>query len=106
MIATRAKTHKQKAVNNAGDKYYLRLYIAGLTPKAVTALKNLRSICEEKLEGKYHIDICDILKHPQLGRKYQILAIPTLMRMQPHPVRLIIGDLSNTERLMAGLDIN
>ena len=83
----------------------LRLYVAGQTPKAVTAFKNLKLICEEKLKGKYNIEVIDILKNPTIGRDDQILAIPTLKRKLPLPARVIIGDLSNTERLLVGLDI-
>jgi circadian clock protein KaiB len=88
------------------DTYTLCLYIAGQTIKAVTALKNLKSFCEEQLKGKYHIEVIDLLKNPKLGRDDQILAIPTLMRKLPLPVRIIIGDLSDTERLLAGLNLN
>lgn len=83
----------------------LRLYIAGQTQRAATALNNLKTICEEKLKGKYHIEVFDLLINPQLGRDDQILAIPTLRRKLPLPERTIIGDLSNTERVLVGLDI-
>ena len=87
------------------DKWVLRLYVAGQTPKAVTALNNLRLICEEQLHGKYHIKVIDLLENPQLARDNQILAVPTLVRQLPLPVRNIIGDLSNTERVLVGLDL-
>ena len=96
---------KQKLSKSASDKYILRLYIAGQTPNAVTALNNLKTICEEQLKGKYSIEVIDLLKNPQLGRDDQILAIPTLMRKLPLPVRLIIGDLSDKERVLVGLDL-
>jgi circadian clock protein KaiB len=99
---SRRKEQPAKAIS---DKWVLRLYVAGQTKKAVTALNNLKSICEEQLKGKYHIEVIDLLKKPQLGRDDQILAIPTLMRKLPPPVRLIIGDLSNTERVLVGLDL-
>ncbi|HEY9166623.1 MAG TPA: circadian clock KaiB family protein [Candidatus Kryptonia bacterium] len=83
----------------------LRLYIAGQTPKAVTAFNNLKLICEEQLKGKYRIEVIDLLKNPRLARDNQILAIPTLVRKLPLPVRNIIGDLSNTERVLVGLDL-
>lgn len=83
----------------------LRLYVAGQTPNCATAFINLRRICEEHLSGKYRIDVIDLLKNPQLSRGDQILAIPTLVRRLPQPVRKIIGDLSNTERVLVGLDI-
>ena len=87
------------------DKWVLRLYVAGETSKAVTALNNLRSICEEQLKGKYRIEVIDLLKNPRLARDNQILAVPTLVRKLPLPVRKIIGDLSNTERVLVGLDL-
>ena len=87
------------------DKWILRLYIAGQTSRAVTAFNNLKSICEEQLKGNYRIEVIDLLKKPQLGRSDQILAIPTLVRKLPVPVRRIIGDLSNTERVLIGLDL-
>lgn len=87
------------------DKWILRLYIAGKTHKSVTALENLKKICEERLKNKYTIEVIDLLENPQLGREHQVLAIPTLVRKLPVPVRKIIGDLSNTERVLIGLDI-
>jgi circadian clock protein KaiB len=90
----------------AGDKYTLRLYIAGHTSNALTAIKNLRSLCKEELKGLYNIEIIDILKKPKLGRDAQIIAIPTLMRKLPLPVKMIIGNLSDTERVLSALDIN
>ncbi len=87
------------------DKWILRLYVAGQTPKSLTAFQNLNRICEERLKNKYSIEIIDLLENPQLGREHQILAIPTLVRKLPVPVRKIIGDLSNTERVLIGLDL-
>src|ERR1051326_2668150 len=83
----------------------MRLYIAGQTPKSLRALANLTQICEEHLAGKYHIEIIDLLENPQLASTDQILAIPTLIRKLPEPVRKIIGDLSNVERVLVGLDL-
>jgi circadian clock protein KaiB len=87
------------------DKWVLRLYVAGQSPKALTAFANLKKICQEQLKGKYSIEVIDLLKNPQLGAEYQILALPTLVRKLPVPVRKIIGDLSNTERVLVGLDL-
>lgn len=87
------------------DKWILRLYVAGQTPKCITAFANLKKICEEQLKGKYQIEVIDLLQNPQLSRDDQILAIPTLVKKLPVPVRKIIGDLSNTERVLVGLDI-
>ena len=87
------------------DKWVLRLYVAGKTPKALTAFTNLKKICEEQLKGKYSIEVIDLLINPHLSVEYQILAIPTLVRKLPVPVRKIIGDLSDTERVLVGLDL-
>lgn len=86
-------------------EWELRLYVAGQTPKSLAAFANLKKICEEHLAGEYHIEIIDLLKQPQLASGDQILAIPTLVRKLPAPIRKIIGDLSNTERVLVGLDI-
>jgi circadian clock protein KaiB len=83
----------------------LRLYVAGQTPRAIAALENLKRICEEHLAGQYRIEVVDLLQNPQLARGDQILAVPTLVRKLPEPVRKIIGDLSNTERVLVGLDL-
>ena len=87
------------------EKLELRLYIAGQTPRSITALNNITRYCREHLEGKYTIEIIDLLKTPQLAEGDQILAIPTLVRKVPEPMRKIIGDLSNEERVLVGLDI-
>jgi circadian clock protein KaiB len=83
----------------------LKLYVAGKTPKAVRAFANLRKICDEYLEGRYSIEVIDLVENPQLGRGDQILALPTLVRHLPTPIKKIIGDLSNTERVLVGLDL-
>ena len=83
----------------------LRLYVAGQTPKSLTAFENLKKICEEHLAGQYHIEVIDLSEQPHLGRGDQILAIPTLVRKLPLPIRKLIGDLSNTERVLVGLDL-
>lgn len=88
-----------------GKKYELRLYVAGKTTKSVVALENLKRICEEHLEGIYSIEVVDLLEKPQLAEGDQILAIPTLVKKVPEPVRKIIGDLSNEEKVLVGLDI-
>jgi len=92
-------------VANGQGKYRLRLYVAGQTPKSISACMNLKRICEEHLEGRYELEIVDLLQRPQLARGDQILAIPTLVRRLPAPVKKIIGDLSNTERVLVGLDL-
>jgi circadian clock protein KaiB len=89
----------------AADMWNLRLYVAGQTPKSLAAFANLKTICEEHLKGKYTIEVVDLLEQPQLAGGDQILAIPTLVRKLPPPIRKIIGDLSNTERVLVGLDL-
>jgi circadian clock protein KaiB len=87
------------------ERFVLRLYIAGQTPKCMRAFTNLKRICEEHLANRYRIEIIDLLQNPQLARGDQILAVPTLVRQLPEPVKRIIGDLSNTERVLVGLDL-
>ncbi|HET8539977.1 MAG TPA: circadian clock protein KaiB [Anaeromyxobacter sp.] len=93
------------ARKRAAAEWELRLYIAGETPKSLAAFANLKKICEENLQGRYRIEVIDLLKNPQLARGDQILAIPTLVRKLPTPVKKIIGDLSNEERVLVGLDL-
>jgi len=107
------KKQRQKSTNGRApqaaseDKNHwnLRLYVAGQTPRSVTAFRNLKEICEEYLKGQYHIEVIDLMENPTLARGDQILAVPTLVRKLPQPIRKIIGDLSNTERVLVGLDI-
>lgn len=87
------------------ERFVLRLYIAGQTPKCMRAFTNLKRICEEHLADRYRIEIIDLLQNPQLARGDQILAVPALVRQLPEPVKKIIGDLSNTERVLVGLDL-
>ena len=91
--------------SEASQAYQLRLYVAGQTPKSVLAFSNLKQICEQHLQGRYEIEIIDLLQNPQLARGDQILAVPTLVRRLPEPIKKIIGDLSNTERVLVGLDL-
>jgi len=88
------------------EGYNLRLYVAGQTPKSIAAIANLRNLCERHLPGRYSIDIVDLMQNPSLAQRDQIVAIPTLIRKLPEPVKRIIGDLSNTERVLVGLDID
>jgi circadian clock protein KaiB len=87
------------------DFWELRLYVAGETPKAIAAFANLKKICETHLTGKYHIEVIDLLRDPSLAKGDQILAVPTLVRKLPEPIRKIIGDLSSVERVLVGLDL-
>jgi circadian clock protein KaiB len=102
---SKKKASKKPKQKEAGEMWELRLYVAGQTPKSIRAFGNLKKFCEEHLPGKYTIEIIDLLKNPQLARGDQIVAIPTLVRKLPEPIRKIIGDLSNTERVLVGLDI-
>ena len=97
---------KQRPQPKRSEKEWeLRLYVAGQTPKSLAAFANLKKICEEHLAGEYRIEVIDLLKHPQLASGDQILAIPTLVRKLPEPIRKIIGDLSDTERVLVGLNL-
>ena len=93
------------SLDDTGEKWLLRLYVAGQTPKSIRAFSNLRNICENYLAGKYIIEVIDLIENPKIGREHQILAIPTLVRQLPQPLIKIIGDLSNTERVLVGLSI-
>ena len=96
---------RRTQVTTKEDYWELRLYIAGQTEKSVLAFANLKEICETHLAGKYHIEVIDLLLNPQLAHNDQIIAIPTLVRKLPQPIRKIIGDLSKTERVLVGLDL-
>lgn len=97
--------HIKQADSGSLNRWNLRLYVAGQTPRSMTAFQNLKNICEEYLQGKYHIEVIDLMENPTLARGDQILAVPTLVRKLPQPIRKIIGDLSNTERVLVVLDI-
>ena len=103
---SRPKEKNGKAKQAASKEMWnLRLYIAGETARSVAALRNLRRICDEHLAGKYRTEVIDLLKNPQLAAGDQIVAVPTLVRTLPPPLKKIIGDLSNTERVLVGLDV-
>ncbi len=92
-------------VSEKHDIWELRLYVAGRTPKSVTAFVNLKRICETHLNGRYHVEVIDLMENPQLAKGDQIFAVPTLVRQLPPPLRKIIGDLSDEERVLVGLDL-
>jgi circadian clock protein KaiB len=104
-VAKAAPRPKNASSDALEKKWNLRLYVAGQTPRSTAALANLKKICEEHLAGRYHIEVVDLLKSPELARAHQILAIPTLVRELPEPLKRIIGDLSNTERALVGLEL-
>lgn len=90
---------------DSAEKWELRLYIAGQTPKSLAAMRNLKKVCEDHLAGNYEIEIIDLMANPRLAKDHQIVAIPTLVRKLPNPIRKIIGDLSDTERALVGLEL-
>jgi len=105
MKASQTEILSEPRFGEANESWELRLYVAGQTPKSLTAFANLKRICEEYLPGRCRIEVIDLLKNPTLAKGDQILAIPTLVRKLPAPMRKIIGDLSNTERVLVGLDV-
>ena len=98
-------TNKPASKTDAKAKWELRLYVAGQTPKSIAAFANLKRICENHLRGQYAIEVIDLLKNPKLAAGDQILAVPTLVRKLPQPIKKIIGDLSNEDRVLVGLDV-
>jgi len=96
---------KSSSSKKQKESWDLRLYVAGQTPKSIVALANLQKICAEHLQDEYNIEVIDLVRNPQLARQDQILAIPTLVRSLPTPIKKIIGDLSNTEKVLLGLDV-
>jgi circadian clock protein KaiB len=103
--STPAAPPKTKPRKEKGCRYVLRLYVAGKSPKSVNAIANIKKICEENLQGRYELDVIDLYQQPQMAQGEQIIALPTLIRKLPVPLRRIIGDMSNTERVLVGLDI-
>ena len=101
----KSSVKKRPAKTRGSDFFRLRLYIAGQTPNSIAAIANLKKICEDKLKGKYRIEVIDLLVKPQLAKGDQIIAIPTLVRRLPPPVKKIIGNLSRTESVIVGLDL-
>lgn len=104
-MTSRDDSSREISEAHADERWTLRLYVAGQTPKSVAAFDNLKRICEERLSGRYEIEVVDLLRNPRLAQDDQILAIPTVVRRLPPPVRRIIGDLSDTERVLVGLDL-
>jgi circadian clock protein KaiB len=99
------RSTEENPTPEGADRWRLKLYIAGRSPKCVAALDNLERFCEERMPGRYEIEVVDLLENPRLAKDDQIVAIPTLVRKLPEPLRKIIGDLSNTERMLVGLDL-
>ena len=104
-MSTRPPARKPAAASTKVPEWQLKLYVAGQTAKSVAALQNLQRVCETHLAGRYHIEVVDLLVNPKLAAGDQILAVPTLVRKFPEPIRKIIGDLSNEDRVLVGLDV-
>ncbi len=104
-MKTKSSSKAAKKTEPLDKAWELRLYVAGHTPKSITAFSNLKKICEEHMPGQYHIEVVDLVKNPQLAKGDQIIAIPTLVRKLPPPLKKIIGDLSNTVGVLVGLDL-
>jgi circadian clock protein KaiB len=98
-------TETRSTPREESNRYVLRLYVAGQTPKSVLAITNIRRICEEELQGQYDLQVIDLYQQPQLAQGEQIIAVPTLIKKLPPPLRRIIGDMSDTERVLVGLDL-
>jgi circadian clock protein KaiB len=105
MMATMKKDRTKSQADEPNEIWQLRLYVAGQTPKSMVAFANLKNICEKHLAGKYEIEVIDLLENPKLAKGDQIFAIPTLVRKLPEPIRKIIGDLSNKEKVLVGLNL-
>ena len=92
--------------NDAPERWELRLYVAGMTPRSTLAINTIRTLCEIKLAGRYDLQIIDIYQRPELAKSEQVIAVPTLVKQLPHPLRRLIGDLANTDRVLIGLGLN
>jgi circadian clock protein KaiB len=103
--ATAASRERLAAHPEASGRYVLRLYVTGMTQRSMQAIANLRGICEKRLQGRYELEVVDIYQHPGLARDEQIVAVPTLIKRLPPPLRRVVGDLSDEERVLLGLDV-
>jgi circadian clock protein KaiB len=99
------KTRTPRRGRSSADRYVLRLYVTGQTPRSTRAVENLKRICEEYMEGRYDLEVIDLYQQPELARAQEIVVAPTLIKTLPEPVRKILGDLSDKERVLAGLDL-
>ncbi|HLN71897.1 MAG TPA: circadian clock protein KaiB [Prolixibacteraceae bacterium] len=104
-IETSADKYAQKIEQSKSETYLLRLYVTGSTPQSLRAIENIKKICEQHLKGRYELEVIDLYQKPNLANGEQIIAAPTLIKKLPQPLRRIIGDMSNTERVLVGLDL-
>jgi circadian clock protein KaiB len=100
-----AKEFEKSMQANSTEKYVLRLFVTGMTPKSIKAIENIRKICEENLKGRYELEVIDIYQQPQYAKKEEIIAAPTLIKKLPLPLRKFIGDMSNKEKILVGLNL-
>ena len=103
--SSRTEAFERAAQEARTDKYVLRLYVTGMTPRSIRAVENVRTICEEHLQGRYDLEVIDIYQQPTLAEGEQIIATPTLIKKLPLPLRKVIGDMSSTDRVLVGLDL-
>jgi circadian clock protein KaiB len=101
----KAKAKAKRAKPAKVPEFILRLYVAGMTPRSRRAIANIKEICEERLKGRYHLQVIDLYQHPELAREEQIVALPTLVRKLPEPLRRMVGDLSNLDKVLVGLEL-
>ena len=104
-VSDSTEAFERSLVSPQGKRYVLRLYITGITPQSVRAIANVKKICEEHMQGRYELEVVDLYQQPQLAEGEQIIAVPTLIKKLPLPLRRIIGDMSKTERVLVGLDL-
>ena len=104
-VSDSTEAFEQSLVSRQKEKYILRLHVVGTTPKSIRAIANVKKVCEEYLQGRYELEVIDLYQQPQLAQGEQIIAVPTLIKKLPPPLRRIIGDMSNTERVLVGLDL-
>src|SRR6185436_18619194 len=102
---TTAAFEKALGTSTSDEQYVLRLYVTGMTPRSTEAFAAIKALCEERLKGRYELEVIDIYQHPQLAKDEQIIAVPTLVKKLPAPLRRLVGDLSNVERVLFGLDL-
>jgi circadian clock protein KaiB len=98
-------SHQKEGHSTCAEQYVLRLYVSGATPQSTLAIMNVKKICDSHLRGRYALEVIDIYQEPDLAKRDQVIAVPTLIKRLPHPVRKLIGDMSNTERLLDGLGV-
>lgn len=106
MVSRRTKTSRRHPARRRAPRYSLRLFVAGQTPKSIHAIENLKRICERHLPGQYDLEVVDLYQQPELARVHQIVVAPTLVKERPEPLRILIGDLSNQERVLLGLGLS